>query len=104
MENVKKLLGKKIKNIRKTKGITQEELSERIKIDPKSLSCIEVGKNYPTPENLAKIAEALDVRICELFNFEYLVDSNILYNEMFENLKNNEKLIRLVYKFYNIVK
>ena len=39
--NNKKLLGKRIKEIRKSKGYTQEQLSEMIEIETSSLSGIE---------------------------------------------------------------
>ena len=38
--NIKKLLGKRIKELRKNKGITQEALSEKAGIDSKHLSRI----------------------------------------------------------------
>lgn len=45
--NIKKLLGKRIKELRKNKGITQEALSEKAGIDSKHLSRIECGVNFP---------------------------------------------------------
>ena len=52
--NVKKLLGNRIKEIRKERKITQEKLAELIDIEPNNVSKIENGKNYPSAENLAK--------------------------------------------------
>lgn len=74
--DIKKILGKRIQDYRKSKGLTQEQLSEIIKIDTISLSKIETGKNYPTAENLMKIAEVLSVNPYELF-----VEDNIKTNE-----------------------
>lgn len=45
MDN-KKLLGKRIKEIRKHKGLTQEQLSEMIDIETSSLSGIESGRFF----------------------------------------------------------
>ena len=42
--NIKKLLGKKIQKIRKTRGITQEKLAELVELDTSSISHIENGK------------------------------------------------------------
>ena len=62
--DIKKLLGKKIKEIRKNKNFTQEKMAELIGIETASLSNIENGKYYPTAENLApylfnKVKQAL---------------------------------------------
>ena len=50
--------------------MTQEQLAELIGIETISLSKIETGKSYPTSENLAKIAAALNVEPYEFFLFE----------------------------------
>lgn len=49
MGNIKSLLGKRIKEIRKKRGLTQEKLAELAGIETPSLSNIENGKNYPMP-------------------------------------------------------
>ena len=66
---LKQDLGKKIQKLRKEKKITQEHLAELVGIDPKNISKIENGNNYPTAENLTSIAKALQVDIYELFVF-----------------------------------
>ena len=53
--NIKKLLGKRIQEIRKSKKLTQEYVAELVGIEVVSLSNIENGKYYPTAENLKKI-------------------------------------------------
>jgi transcriptional regulator with XRE-family HTH domain len=49
--------------------MTQEDLSERASISVSFLSMIERGERSPHLETLANLAEALEVRIAELFNF-----------------------------------
>ena len=68
MDN-KKLLGKRIKEIRKFKGLTQEQLSEMIDIETSSLSGIESGRFYPSLHVLEKIAAVLEVELIEFFKF-----------------------------------
>ena len=46
MDN-KKLLGKRIKELRKYRNFTQEKLAELIDIEPCSLSAIEIGRHFP---------------------------------------------------------
>jgi len=43
MATIYKKLGNNIRKIRKKKGLTQEELAERARIDPKSIIEIEEG-------------------------------------------------------------
>lgn len=101
--DIKTLLGKRIQEIRKSKNITQEYMAELIGIETNSLSNIERGKYYPTAENLNKIISILQIEPEELFMFKHLRDYKELLEEMNNNLKNNEKLTRIMYKFYKSV-
>jgi len=56
MRTTKKLLGERIKELRKAKKLSQDKLSEQIGIDPKHLSRIEVGNSYSSLSTLEKIA------------------------------------------------
>jgi transcriptional regulator with XRE-family HTH domain len=47
--------------------MTQEDLSERARISVSFLSMIERGERSPHLETLASIAEALEVRMADLF-------------------------------------
>jgi transcriptional regulator with XRE-family HTH domain len=71
----KELLGARIKELRKTKRLTQEELSEMVDIDPKHLSRIEVGRSYPSLDALERMAIALDVELKDFFEFEHQAKS-----------------------------
>ena len=68
MDN-KKLLGKRIKSIRKSQGLTQEKLSEMIDLETSSLSGIESGRFYPSLHVLEKIAKVLEVELIDFFKF-----------------------------------
>lgn len=61
-----KKLGEKIRRIRKERKLTQEQLAELAKIDPKSVIEIEAGKRNPTLRTINKIASALKAKIDEL--------------------------------------
>ena len=56
-------LGIKIREIRKSKGLTQEQLAELIGIDNKHLSRIEKGRHMPTYNIIKKLAKVLDFDI-----------------------------------------
>ena len=102
--DIKVLLGKRIQELRKSKSLTQENLSEMVGIETSSLSNIERGKFYPTAENLNRIIQVLDVEPAELFNFQHLNSTEKLLKEMYDTLIHNEKLTQLVYKFFKLVK
>lgn len=100
MKNIKKLLGERIKEIRKSKNLTQEQLAERIGIEIPSLSNIENGKNYPNSETIEKIANGLEMEVFELYIFEHLkeLDSKKMLEEINNSLKDDLKLLKTVYK------
>ena len=55
--------GQKIKQIRKSKNLTQEKLAELACINEKHISKIETGVYFPTYNTLNKILNALDLKI-----------------------------------------
>jgi transcriptional regulator with XRE-family HTH domain len=93
---LKQALGKNIQKLRKAKKITQDELAEKVGIDPKNISKIENGNNYPTAENLTSIAKALNVDIYELFIFSTIPYPR-MKQEIIESL-DDEKTILHLYK------
>jgi len=56
-------IGKRLKLIRKKKGITQSELGEKLGIQFQHVSKYERGETVPTWENLIKLAQIFDVNI-----------------------------------------
>ena len=61
-------LGEKIKQLRKSKGISQEELASMLKINRNYLSRIETGKSEPTSSILKNIAEIFSVDLNSLLD------------------------------------
>lgn len=70
MADEKKMIGKQIKTLRQARGMSQEELSEKASINTKYLSAIERGTANPTLDIFIKLADALRVNICDLFNYQ----------------------------------
>ena len=68
MDN-KKLLGKRIKEIRKKFGYTQEQFSEMVNLETSSLSGIESGRFFPSLHVLDKMSNTLQIPLVEFFNF-----------------------------------
>jgi len=69
------LLGKRMRELRKKKGLTQEELGARAGISYKYLGSIERGLENPSFRHLSRIARALGVELSELFQFQHLEPS-----------------------------
>lgn len=70
--------GKKIKLIRTFRGLTQKELGEACGIHEVAIRKYELGKNLPKPEQLRKIAEALNVNVNSLVEFDIKADGDVL--------------------------
>jgi transcriptional regulator with XRE-family HTH domain len=54
MSSLKDKFGKRVKEIRKGKGITQEQLAESVNIEPPNISKIECGMHFPQPDKIEK--------------------------------------------------
>lgn len=72
------LLGQNVQTIRKMKGWTQQELSDKIGINLQSLSKIERGVNYPTLDTLEKLTQALEVTPNELLSGKLKTSSHMI--------------------------
>ena len=94
----KKLLGQRIKELRKRKGYSQEKLSELINVDPTTISNIENGKNYPTLVNLENLTNVLNISFLDVFDFEHKNASNNLIEQISILLKQNPDKIEDFYK------
>lgn len=99
MESSKEYLGSRIKELRQKTKLTQAQLAEKIGIDPKHLSRIEGGKNYPSLDTLEKLAFSLNIQISDLFEVSHLQDKDVLINEITDMLKSSDiKDIKIVYR------
>ena len=104
MQTTKELLGQRIRELRKGKNLSQDLLSEKIGIDPKHLSRIELGKSFPYMETLEAIASALEVEIKDLFEFSHLSKEAVTIENICNMLQGaNENRLRQVYKFVKYV-
>ena len=100
MDNIKILFGKKIKEYRKKKGLTQAMLAEAVGVDDKHISCIEGGKNFPSADLIARLANFLEVEPKNLFEFYYLQNAVDLKSDIIKMLdKLNENELSLCHKF-----
>ena len=68
MDQVK--IDKFLKELRKEKGLTQEQLAEKLNVSNRSISRYETGNNMPDISLLIEIADIFEVSIPEIINGE----------------------------------
>ena len=104
MDDIKTLFGKKIKELRIKKRLSQEELAEKIDIAERNLSKIECGKSFIRAEKIGRLAEVLGVSPKDLFDFEHQKNISAIREELIDEIKSNDKNLRLLYQIYKIIK
>lgn len=76
--------GKLIQELRKKKGLTQQQLADMLSLSNKTISKWESGAGSPDISNLPPLADALDVSVDELLRGELLaavpIESNAQVN------------------------
>lgn len=98
--NIKNLFGRKIKEYRKKKNLTQAQLAELVNVDDKHISCIESGKSFPSADLIERLATSLEVEPKDLFEFYYLQETPDLKIDLITMLdKLNQDELSLAYKY-----
>ena len=75
MDEIAKQVGLRIRELRKARGLSQEALGEKGGFHYSYIGQIERGEKNISLQNIAKIAEALEVGIHQLFSFSYELES-----------------------------
>lgn len=81
VNNIRKILGNRIRELRNSVGITQEKLGEKAGLSYKFIGEIERGQVNVSLDSLAKIAEALMVKVGDLFSEERVLVQKIFIRE-----------------------
>lgn len=87
--NYKTILGEKIKNFRRVRGLTQEDLAKCVNRSKNHISKIEQGTANPPLSLLLEIAQALEIDPTEL-----LGDSQNTFSEALE-INLNQELFKI---------
>ena len=104
MPDTKKLIGERIKVLRKQAGLTQEQLAELVGLDARHLSRLEVGRHFPSLDSLERIAGALNVPLVEFFQFPSLETTASLRAFLTKFAKQaNDAQLRLAVKAVKLV-
>lgn len=62
-----KAFGKRVAEVRRSRGLTQEQLAEKANVTTLSMSFIEQGRRWPRLATLQKLAKCLGVPVAEFF-------------------------------------
>ncbi len=108
MDSLVKLVGSNIKEIRKLKKLTQEELAEKCGLQTSYLAGVERGDRNITIQTLEKITEGLEETPSSIFKFDTLNFDNkyfekkeliMILQNLIEDKSGNE--VRLVLNIAN---
>ena len=104
-QSTKELLGVRIKELRKLRGLTQDHLSQKVNIDSKHLSRLEGGRNFPSLDTLERLANVLQVDLCSFFEFAHKARSarelKRIINELLKDADDHK--LKLVVKILKAV-
>ena len=88
------MLADKLSSLRKSRGLTQEELASELFISRSMIAKYETGKAYPTNEILQKIADYFEISVDELVQREELIDEHSKTLE--DNIVKKERVVTVV--------
>ena len=71
-------LAKRVKELRKRNGISQELLAENSGLSLRTVQRIENGETQPTGDSIKRLSSALNVTPNELIDWQIIEDNNIL--------------------------
>lgn len=84
MKDTVKIIGDRIRNLRTSKGWSQEELAHRANLHPSHMGRLERGEENVTLESLEKVTSALGTTLEELFrvlgNASEYRDTSVLFS------------------------
>lgn len=95
-----KEIGKRIRYLRKQRGLSQEKLAECLNIATTSLSYIETGRGFMTLATLENMSRVLQVEPYEIFQFSSVQTNQEMYDKIIDKLnliKNDNEKLRTAY-------
>ena len=90
-----------LQELRKARGLTQEELAEALFVSRTAISKWESGRGYPSIDSLKQIANYFSISIDELLSGERLI--TIAENENRTNLKNMGNMLFGVVDIFSFI-
>lgn len=107
MKDIKSIynqIGSKIRETRKSQGLTIEDLSDKVSLDWSFVARIERAKAIPSIATVVKLSDALNIPLEELFHEGISQKDKLLQKEIFflvRRLNNKEK--QTIIKILNLI-
>lgn len=104
-----KLFGKRLKQIRNNKNLTQQELAELCDMHPTTIGMYEVGKRTPSFKTIKFLAKKLEVDELSFFDFsdEYDMSKSEerLISDLYKEVKNlDKKMLKHIIEYVKLLK
>ena len=98
MTDIRQVLADNMKKYRRKQSLTQANLAERINTAACYIARIEIGKNFPSPKMLERIAQALNVDTPDLIarskdKFQYDISVESLFQSLLGDFQQFERTI-----------
>lgn len=87
-QEIKLLVGKRIKFFRKSLKMTQAELGEAININQRQITWIENGRSMPQLSTLVKLTKIFNCKIEDFYKSDSFTDKNDAISEIITVLTN----------------
>ena len=84
-------IAEKLQTLRRTKGMSQEQLAEQLNVSRQAISKWELGESMPDTENVITLSKLFGVSIDYLLNDEFQSDNDI------PAVKENRQLLKSEY-------
>ncbi len=91
------MLNENIRNLRKSTGMSQEELAAKLNVVRQTISKWEKGLSVPDSEMLIKIADVFEVSVSQLLGSDIPVEKESI-NEIAEQLQRINEQMAIKYK------
>ncbi len=102
MSNLYRIFGNRVRDLRKERKLSQEELGERANLHYTHIGLIERGQCNPSLKNIEKIAKGLKVDISELFTNKKEQARNeivkLLKNKSTKDIEKLSKIVSIIFK------
>lgn len=98
----KEKFAKNLRDISKSRKLTQEQLAELVGVDFRYISLLENAKSFPSCDLIEKLVKALNINYSELFAFDEDLSREEIENRLGELIKFiSDKNLKIL---YNIAK
>lgn len=90
-------LGNMILELRKKKGLSQEQLGEKVNVTRQTISNWELNETTPNPEQLKLLSKALEISIDELLGNDFTSIIETKMNKIDGNVIKNNNLLKVMF-------